>query len=66
MLDSLQRLGGPAARARVRVERDDRVATAMLGWPAALDATRALSLGFVADGNADAIVREYLKDAGQA
>ncbi len=66
MLDSLQRVGGPAARARVRVERDDRVATAMLGWPAALDATRALSLGFVADGDADAIVREYLKDAGQA
>ena len=64
MLDSLERLGGPAARARVRVERDDRVATAMLGWPAALDATRALSLGFVADSNADAIVQEYLHDGG--
>jgi hypothetical protein len=34
----------------------------MLGWPAALDATRALSLGFFADSNADAIVREYLDE----
>src|SRR5262249_36501072 len=45
MLDSLERLAGRDARARVRVERDERVATAMLGWPAALDATRARSLG---------------------
>jgi len=64
MLDSLERLGGAAARAHVRVQRDERVATAMLGWPAALDATRALSLGFVADSNADAIVQEYLNDGG--
>jgi nucleoside-diphosphate-sugar epimerase len=68
MLDSLERLAGPAARARVRVERDERVATAMLGWPAALDASRALSLGFTADTDAEAIVREYLAEisAGRA
>jgi nucleoside-diphosphate-sugar epimerase len=64
MLDSLERLGGAAARAHVRVERDERVAAAMLGWPAALDATRAVSLGFVADSNADAIVQEYLNEGG--
>lgn len=62
MLDSLERLAGRAARARVRIERDERVADAMLGWPAALDASRALSLGFAADTNADAIVREYLDE----
>jgi nucleoside-diphosphate-sugar epimerase len=62
MLDGLERLAGRDARARVRVEREERVATAMLGWPAALDASRALSLGFVADTNADAIVSEYLQD----
>ena len=49
MLASLERIGGPAARARVRVERDERVARAMCGWPAALDASRALSLGFTGD-----------------
>jgi nucleoside-diphosphate-sugar epimerase len=63
MLESLERLAGRGARARVRVERDERVAAAMLGWPAALDASRALSLGFAADTNADAIVREYLDEA---
>jgi len=66
MLDSLERLAGRDARARVRVERDERIARAMLGWPAALDASRALSLGFAADTNADAIVQEYLTDIRQA
>jgi nucleoside-diphosphate-sugar epimerase len=65
MLDSLERLAGREARARVRVEREERVAAAMLGWPAALDASRALSLGFVADTNVDAIVREYLDERSQ-
>jgi nucleoside-diphosphate-sugar epimerase len=65
MLASLERIVGPEARARVRLERDERVATAMLGWPAALDVTRALSLGFRADSNVDAIVREYLDEIRQ-
>ncbi len=38
------------------------VARAVCGWPAALDASRALSLGFTGDTTADAIVREYLDD----
>jgi nucleoside-diphosphate-sugar epimerase len=59
MLASLERIGGAAARAHVRVEREERVARAMCGWPAALDATRALSLGFVKDASVDAIVRQY-------
>jgi hypothetical protein len=37
----------------------------MCGWPAALDATRALSLGFSADASVDGIVREYMKDSGK-
>jgi nucleoside-diphosphate-sugar epimerase len=60
MLASLERLAGPAVRARVHVEREERVARAVCGWPAALDASRALSLGFTADDDADAIVREYM------
>jgi nucleoside-diphosphate-sugar epimerase len=65
MLASLGRLAGPAARARVRVARDERVARAVCGWPAALDASRALSLGFRGDTTADAIVQEYLDDYGR-
>lgn len=62
MLDSLESVAGAEARARVSVERDERVARAVLGWPAALDASRARSLGFIADTDADAIVREYLEE----
>jgi nucleoside-diphosphate-sugar epimerase len=59
MLASLERVAGAAVRTRVRVERDERVARAVCGWPAALDASRALSLGFTADKDVDAIVRQY-------
>lgn len=64
MLESLERLAGPAVRAHVRLEADDRVARAVCGWPAALDATRALSLGFIGDRDVDAIVRQYMESAG--
>jgi nucleoside-diphosphate-sugar epimerase len=64
MLDSLERIGGAAARARVRVEREERVARAMCGWPAALDVSRARSLGFRVDANVDAIVGQYIAEAG--
>jgi nucleoside-diphosphate-sugar epimerase len=64
MLDSLQRIGGSAARARVTIERDERVARAMCGWPAALDASRAIALGFTADHDLDAVVRQYAEEMG--
>lgn len=64
MLASLERLAGPAARARVTLERDARVEKAMVGWPAALDARRALSLGFEGDADVDAIVRQYMQTIG--
>jgi nucleoside-diphosphate-sugar epimerase len=60
MLESLERLAGPAARARVHVEREERVARAMTGWPAALDASRALRLGFTSDTTVDAIIQQYM------
>lgn len=61
LLAGLERVAGPEVRSRVRVEREERVARAMYGWPAALDASRALSLGFTADSDVDAIVREYME-----
>jgi nucleoside-diphosphate-sugar epimerase len=66
MLDSLQRVCGPEARARVRVARDERVARAMCGWPAALDDRRATALGFVRDTDVDAIVRQYVEEQAAA
>jgi nucleoside-diphosphate-sugar epimerase len=63
MLDSLERLAGPDARARVRVEIDDRIARLMTAWPGAFDLTRPLALGFTRDAHVDDIVRQYLRFA---
>ena len=60
MLDSLERLVGPAARALVRIEPDERVARVVCSWPGALDASRALALGFSADGTVDALLQEFI------
>ena len=62
MLDSLGRLGGSEARARVRVEIDERVAHVVCTWPGALDASRAIRLGFMADRNIDELVGEYISE----
>ena len=62
MLDSLERAGGPAVRARVRVEPDERVARVVGSWPGALDASRALALGFVGDPQVDAVVQEFMAE----
>lgn len=63
MLDSLERLAGPEARARVRVEIDDRIARLMGAWPGAFDLTRPLALGFVKDNDVDDVVGQYLRFA---
>jgi D-erythronate 2-dehydrogenase len=60
MLDSLERLAGPSVRSLVHCKTDDRVAPIVASWPGALDATRALRLGFTADRDVDDVVREYM------
>jgi len=60
MLDSLERLAGPAARALVRIEPDERIAPVVCSWPGALDARRALALGFAADSTVDGLVQEFI------
>jgi nucleoside-diphosphate-sugar epimerase len=60
MLESLERFGGPSARARVRCEPDQRMMTIVCTWPGDFDISRPLQLGFRADGDIDAIVREFV------
>jgi nucleoside-diphosphate-sugar epimerase len=60
MLDSLERLSGAAARARVRCEPDQRMMTIVCSWPGDFDISRPLRLGFHADSDIDAIVREFM------
>jgi D-erythronate 2-dehydrogenase len=60
MLRSLERLGGPAVRARVRCEPDQHVMRIVATWPGALDVSRALRLGFAVDSDIDSIVRQFI------
>jgi nucleoside-diphosphate-sugar epimerase len=62
MLTSLERLGGAAARARVRCEPDDRILRIVCTWPGAFDVSRALRLGFRADRDIDSIVRQFMAE----
>ncbi len=60
LLDSLERLGGSAARARVRCHVDDQIARIVCSWPGAFDVRRALQLGFEMDRDVDSIVRQFM------
>jgi D-erythronate 2-dehydrogenase len=62
MSDSLQRVAGPDVARRIRWERDQRIERMVLGWPAAIDNTRAVSLGFQVDENFDSIIRRYMEE----
>ena len=62
MLESLERVGGAAARARVRTQIDPLVAGVVSTWPGALDDQRARRLGFGADQDFDEVVRQYVEE----
>jgi nucleoside-diphosphate-sugar epimerase len=66
MLDSLERLGGPSARARVRCAPDELVIRIVGSWPADMDASRATRAGFEADAHVDDVVRQYLHSVQSA
>jgi len=62
MLASLERLGGAAARARVRCEPDADTMRIVCTWPGAFDVGRALGLGFEVDRDVDSIVRQFMAE----
>ncbi len=62
MLDALQAVAGPAVRARVRFERDERIAAIVANWPRAATATRAAGLGLLPEANFEDIIRQYIAD----
>jgi len=64
MVAALERVAGPEVSARVRFEPDERVERIVRTWPVALDASRALGLGFPTDTSFDAIIRRYMGDEG--
>ena len=63
MLDALERVAGPAARARVRFEHNDTIAGIVSRWPKGSTAVRANRLGLHAEKTFDDIIRQYIADA---
>ncbi len=62
MLDALEQVAGPAVRARVRFERDDRIAGIVANWPRGATAKRAAGLGLAPHDDFAEIIRQYIDD----
>lgn len=62
MAASLERVAAPDVAKRIRWQRDERIERMVLGWPWAIDNSRAIDLGFEVDDTFDTIVRSYMND----
>jgi nucleoside-diphosphate-sugar epimerase len=62
MIAALERVAGRDVAERVRVEPDPRVRRIVDTWPVAVDASRALALGFPTDRSFEDIVRRYVAE----
>jgi nucleoside-diphosphate-sugar epimerase len=62
MLDALEAVAGPAVRARVRFQRDERIAAIVANWPKGASAARAARLGLQPEASFEDIVRQYIDD----
>ena len=65
MLDALEQVAGKAVRARVRFERDERIAGIVAYWPTGASAARAARLGLKADVAFTDIIHQYIDDCRQ-
>lgn len=66
MAASLERVAGSDVAKRIRWHRDERIERMVLGWPAAIDNSRAIELGFAVDDTFDSIVRGYMESRTEA
>lgn len=62
MLAALEAVAGPTVRARVRFERDERIAGIVANWPTGARADRAAALGLQPETSFEDIVRQYIAD----
>ena len=62
MLAELEEVAGPAVRARVRFERDERIAGIVANWPSGARADRAAALGLLPEAHFADIIRQYIAD----
>jgi nucleoside-diphosphate-sugar epimerase len=61
-IEALRRVGGETAVRLIRHEPDPQIMEMVGNWAAALDASRAERLGFVAETSFDEIIRVHLED----
>ncbi len=62
MLDALERVAGSQVRARVREQRDERIAGIVANWPKGATAARAARLGLAPEKQFEDIIRQYIAD----
>ena len=62
MLDALEKVAGAKARALVKFQRDERIASIVANWPKGASAARANALGLRADTSFEDIVRQYIAE----
>jgi D-erythronate 2-dehydrogenase len=62
MLDALEAVAGPKVRARVRLQRDERIAGIVANWPSGVRSARANALGLQAETDFKDIIRQYIAD----
>ncbi len=62
MLDALEAVAGPAARARVRLQPDERIAGIVANWPKGVVTHRATALGLRAESDFKDIIKAYIAD----
>ncbi|MFL2987055.1 MAG: NAD-dependent epimerase/dehydratase family protein [Candidatus Poriferisodalaceae bacterium] len=65
MLEVLEVVGGPEARALVTLEYDAATDQLVQSWPAELDDSRGRELGLPADANLESMVRAYVEMINQ-
>jgi nucleoside-diphosphate-sugar epimerase len=61
-IEALRRVAGDKAVALIRPQYDPAIAAMVGGWPRNFSASRALSLGFVAEKSFDEIIRVHIED----
>jgi D-erythronate 2-dehydrogenase len=61
-IEALRRAAGERAVRLIRREPDESIMRMVEGWAPALDATRALQLGFAAEDSFDEIIRVHIED----
>jgi D-erythronate 2-dehydrogenase len=62
MLDALEAVAGPAVRARVKLQRDERIGGIVANWPQGATAARAAALGLHGEARFEDIIRQYIDD----